>query len=76
MSKIAEDSFIKISYGAMVFIATLAVGAATWMTTTQLTMAENSKNIEEIRVENEELRDIVVRIDKNVVEINAVLKAK
>jgi len=72
--KISESQFMKVSYSAMVFIVTAIVGAATWMTTTQLTLNDNSESIQQMRVENEQLRDIVIRIDKNVAEINATIK--
>lgn len=76
MIKVGEGDYIKISYQAMIFIVTLFIGGATWLTTAQLMLNRNTEDIAVLKTDNENLRDVVVRIDKNLAEISAVLKAK
>jgi hypothetical protein len=72
--EISEEKFLKISYSALVLVMSGILAASTWMTTIHLAAAANTQAIETIQEDSESLKEMVIRIDKNVAEINAVLK--
>jgi hypothetical protein len=73
--RVSEDSYVKFSYSTLAFIISLFIGAVTWLTTAQLTLASNTKAIESIQSDNEKLKEVVIRIDKNLAEINAMIRS-
>jgi flagellar basal body-associated protein FliL len=66
---IKEDAQIKISLSALMIIIAGVVGFATWMTTMQFSMNANAANVENLDKEKDNIKAMLSRIDKSLVQI-------
>lgn len=74
--KISQESIVKISWGALIFLSSIIVGFSTWMTTMQVQASSHQSAILELNIQKEEMKKIIERIDKNVLEIQIYLRTK
>jgi len=73
---ISEGGQVRITYSALFFILAGVMGFGTWMTTMQINVNANAAGIDDMRIEKEETRKIIIRIDKSVTSIKTYLKLR
>lgn len=71
---IAQDKFIRITYGALLFIMSGIVGFAVWMATMETKAQANSESIKDLAGLNLKINDTLVSIDRRLQRIEIILE--
>jgi len=72
--EVAENKFIKVSYGAMVVAIVATFGFGVWMTHMEDKTTANAIGISEVSSNFIQLRDILIKIDKRLSRIETLLE--
>ncbi len=73
---IGENKFVKITYGALVAVATFLVALTFWMATLQSNASITAEKINNQEDVNRELLKTIHDIDKRTVRIETMMKDK
>lgn len=71
---IAQDKFIRITYGALLFVMAGIVGFAVWMATMESKAQANSESIKDLAGLNLKINDTLVSIDRRLQRIEIILE--
>ena len=71
---VAQDKFIRITYGALLFIMAGIVGFAVWMATMESKAQANSESIKDLAGLNLKINDTLVSIDRRLQRIEIILE--
>jgi hypothetical protein len=71
-----EEMAIRVSLGLLGTILSAVVAFTIWMTTMQFSLNANAEDVKALKAESAELKELIIRIDKNLVELNTLLKNK
>lgn len=72
--EISPDKFLKISWGAIVFLISVTLGFGAWMTSQELKAQSNSEEIVKIHAQADQVQDMLNSIDKRLSHIEFLLE--
>lgn len=71
---IAQDKFIRITYGALLFIMAGIVGFAVWMANMESQAHANTESVSKLQDLNLKINDTLVSIDRRLQRIEIILE--